>query len=68
MSKSVSERSKEDEVLTTREVAKMLRVHVYTVHDLLVTGRLKGFKIRRRWRILKTEVTRFMHPLEIKKE
>lgn len=62
MNTSSSERRTEHEVLTTREVATMLRVHIYTVHNLLKTGRLQGFKVNSRWRILRTSVDKFMEP------
>jgi len=48
------------DLLTAQEVADILRVHLYTVYKLLGSGSLKGFRIRRRWRIEKTELQNFM--------
>ena len=59
----MKEGSKVHEILTTREVAAMLRVHIYTVHDLLKTGRLTGFKINSRWRIHRKSVLKFMETM-----
>ena len=56
----ITERGEEYEVLTVREVAVMLKVHIYTVHDLLRTGRLTGFKLNRRWRIRRSAIMQFM--------
>ena len=44
----------------TNEVAARLNVNQATVHELLWEGKLKGFKIRRQWRIEREEVDRFI--------
>lgn len=46
-----SGKGKPYEILTVKEAADLLRVHPYTVYDLLKTGFLTGFKVRRQWRI-----------------
>lgn len=48
------------DVLTAREVADILRLHVNTVHKLLVSGELRGFKIKSRWRVRREELEDFM--------
>lgn len=48
-------------VLTAQEVAGRLRVNVYTVHELLRQGKIRGFKILTHWRIPETELDRFMN-------
>ena len=61
MSKKIKERKVyENEILTVREVAQILRVNIYTVYDLLKLGRLTGFRITRRWRINKKDLIKFM--------
>lgn len=46
--------------LTPKEAAEILGCSVYTVHELLREGRLKGFKITSHWRIPAEELERFM--------
>lgn len=59
MVKKIDERSV-NEILTVREVAKILRVNIYTVYNLLKFGQLVGFRITRRWRINKEDLIKFM--------
>ena len=47
-------------LLRPKEVADVLGVHVYTVYDLLKSGRLEGFKLRTHWRIKPAALERFM--------
>lgn len=54
------ERSNNSKILTVKETAAILRVHPYTIYDLLKTGRLVGFKIRHSWRVVEASVTKFM--------
>lgn len=54
------EESEKDELLTAEEVAKCLRVHRYTVYELLKCGRLEGFQLRTRWRIRKGSLNKFI--------
>ncbi len=48
------------EVLTVKEVAGELRVHPYTVYQLLLSEELEGFKLRTHWRIKRESLTKFM--------
>lgn len=55
----------EDEFLTTTEVAKILRVNVWTVKKMLAAGEFKGaFKVSdgltSPWRIPKSAVERYI--------
>jgi excisionase family DNA binding protein len=52
-------------VLTTREVALTLRVHVNTVMKLLQSGELEGFKVRHRWRVKRETLETFMSEPEV---
>lgn len=45
---------------TPREVAEILNVSVFTVQELLRSGRLKGFKITSRWRVKPEDLKEFM--------
>jgi excisionase family DNA binding protein len=47
-------------VLTTTEVAGVLRLQRQTVTRMLVAGRLAGIKAGKDWRIARVEVERFM--------
>ncbi len=47
-------------VMTSREVAEILRVHPYTVNSLIRGGKLKAFKISNRYRIRREDLEEFM--------
>lgn len=49
-----------EETLTIREAAKILNVHPYTIYDLLKNKLLIGFRLRKRWRIRKSSLEKFM--------
>lgn len=42
-----------DQVFTVAEAAKYLKVHEQTIYKLLRTGKLKGAKVGKDWRIHK---------------
>lgn len=56
------------QVYTPKEVAKVLGVSVFTVHELLRDGSLKAFKITSRWRVKAEELERFMQDVDSKKD
>jgi len=39
-----------DELMTARDVASHLRMHVITVYRLAQQGKIPGFKVGRQWR------------------
>ncbi|MDD2444900.1 MAG: helix-turn-helix domain-containing protein [Caldisericia bacterium] len=47
------------QALTPKQVAEELNVTATTVHVLLRDGDLKGFKIKRQWRIAREELDAF---------
>jgi excisionase family DNA binding protein len=47
------------QALTPQQVAEELNVTVTTVHVLLRDGDLKGFKIKRQWRVTREELDAF---------
>jgi excisionase family DNA binding protein len=49
----------EGQSYTPEEVALKLNCHVSTVQGLLRDGTLKGFKLKRQWRITPEELQRF---------
>jgi excisionase family DNA binding protein len=53
-----------DKVLTTKEASEVLRVHLNTLHRLLISGKLRGFKVggtrRSRWRITEANLRKFL--------
>jgi excisionase family DNA binding protein len=50
----------EQEVLTVEEAARYLRVHEQTVYELLRSGRLKGAKAGRAWKIHRTVLEEYL--------
>jgi excisionase family DNA binding protein len=51
---------REDAVLTTREACGYLRISRPTYAKYLYTGRIKGAKAGKGWRVLKSELDRFL--------
>ena len=50
----------EDKIMTVEEVAEYLRVHFQTVLKLLRDGSIRAQKVGRSWRILKSEVDKYL--------
>jgi len=50
----------EDAVLTTREACGYLRISRPTYVKCLYTGRIKGNKIGKGWKVLKSELDQFL--------
>jgi excisionase family DNA binding protein len=51
---------KEDVVLTTREACNYLRISRPTYLRYLYVGRIKGAKAGKGWKVLKSELDRFL--------
>ena len=49
-----------EELLTAQEVAEMLRVGHNAIYALLKSGKLKGFRVGRVWKILKEAVEEYV--------
>jgi excisionase family DNA binding protein len=45
-----------EEIITTSEVATLLKVHVKTVYNLAAKGKIPGSRIGRIWRFNRSEV------------
>lgn len=52
--------SQDEEMLTTDEVAKQLRVNVKTVRNWIATGELVAIDIGNEYRISRTNLNKFM--------
>jgi excisionase family DNA binding protein len=51
---------REDAVLTTREACSYLRISRPTYVKYLYTGRIKGTKAGKGWKVLKSELDQFL--------
>jgi excisionase family DNA binding protein len=51
---------REDAVLTTREACGYLRISRPTYLKYLCTGRIKGTKAGKGWKVLKSELVQFL--------
>lgn len=49
-----------EDILTVLEVAEILYIGRNTVYDLLHTGKLKGVKIGRSWKIPKASLEKYI--------
>jgi excisionase family DNA binding protein len=49
-----------EEILTTREVADLLKLHPKTVNKLARSGRVPAYRIGRQWRFRKSEVLKLL--------
>jgi excisionase family DNA binding protein len=50
-----------DVFLTVEETAERLKVHPESVRDWLRTGKLRGLKAGRQWRITESALDAFLH-------
>jgi len=49
------------ELLSIKDVSKILKVSQTTVRRMLVRGELEGVRVGRLWRITQTEIDRLSH-------
>jgi excisionase family DNA binding protein len=54
----MAEFSRDEEILTIREVADLLKLHPKTVNKFVLAGKLPAYRIGRQWRFRKSEVLR----------
>ena len=50
------------DILSAKELASLLKVHELTIKRALKSGKLKGFKATRDWRISKDEILKWINP------
>jgi excisionase family DNA binding protein len=55
-----------DKYLTTEQVAEILQVHPFTILKFIKSGKIKGIKLGRLYRINENDVKEFLETLEIK--
>jgi excisionase family DNA binding protein len=46
----------DDEVLTVRQVSKLLKLHRRTIYKLAQKGMIPGWRVGKSWRFLKSEI------------
>jgi excisionase family DNA binding protein len=51
---AVKKAEDDDEILTTGQVAKLLKIHRVTVGKLAQRGEIPGWRVGRNWRFLKS--------------
>jgi excisionase family DNA binding protein len=54
-------RTGDDEILTVRQVSKLLKLHQRTIYKLAQSGMIPGWRVGKSWRFLKSEI---MKPFE----
>jgi excisionase family DNA binding protein len=54
-----------EEILTTREVADLLKLHPKTVNKLARCGRVPAYRIGRQWRFRKSEVLKLLDKADV---
>ena len=50
-----------DEVLTIREVAELLKIGDKTAYTMAQAGELPGFKVRGQWRFRRSDIDAWIH-------
>ena len=50
--------------LTVKEISEELRVSKWKVWELLTTGKLKGIRIGRQWRVKREELDKYVNGSE----
>jgi len=49
-----------EEILTTQEVADLLKLHPKTVNKLAKSGRVPAYRIGRQWRFRRSEILKLL--------
>jgi excisionase family DNA binding protein len=50
----------DDEILTIREVASLLKIGEKTTYTMAQSGQLPGFKVRGQWRFRRTDIDQWI--------
>lgn len=56
----VADKTRQDEILTLEQVAKLLKLHRRTIYNLVRNGTLPGRRVGRSWRFLRSEIMKFL--------
>ena len=51
----------DDEILTIREVAALLKIGEKTAYTMAQSGELPGFKVRGQWRFRRSDIDEWIH-------
>lgn len=51
----------DDEILTIREVAALLKIGEKTAYTMSQSGELPGFKVRGQWRFRRSDIDAWIH-------
>jgi excisionase family DNA binding protein len=54
----------ENKVLTLKELRSILKVSEKTILKLLNSGEIKGKKVAGRWRVLRSELYKYLHDFD----
>ena len=57
---------KDDNLLTTEEVARILQVHILTIYSYIRRGKLDAIRLGRSYRIIPKDLTRFIESNRIR--
>lgn len=49
-----------EELLTAEDVARILRLNITTVREMLQAGKIEGFKIGRQWKVKQESLRRYI--------
>jgi excisionase family DNA binding protein len=52
--------SMDEEILTIREVADLLKLHPKTINKFAISGKLPAYRIGRQWRFRKSEILKVL--------
>lgn len=65
----INKATRPDEVQAYKpdEIAALLKVSVYTVHEWLRAGDLKGIRFKSRWRIMRADLDAFIESRRVEK-
>jgi excisionase family DNA binding protein len=55
---AVKKTGNDDEILTTRQVAKLLKIHRVTVRKLAERGEIPGWRVGKGWRFSESELVK----------
>jgi excisionase family DNA binding protein len=57
---SMEKFSMDEEILTIREVADLLKLHPKTINKFAISGKLPAYRIGRQWRFRKSEILKVL--------
>ena len=57
--------TKDDEILTVKQVSKLLKLHPRTIYKLAQTGMIPARRVGKSWRFLKSEIIRHFEKKDV---